>query len=584
MKNRQRFVEHLLVIGADPNTKNRVTEMPLLHATARSGNLELLETLLLENRIDVNVKDSEQRTILHWWAWVSEKNPKDKEILDICFNLLIDKGFFKNGSIEDQDSSGNTPFSTVVAREHRDRIILMLNTDNDDTESAHIDHILESASKSLLESILDYCFDCNDKPTNSKDLEVKLKIPALLKMTYFVVDSHHRELLKHPVMSVFLTLLWKKLKILFFLNVALYVTFLLSLTAYILFSEFCNIQNNRDIANSSYSLLSHNDSNVTCGMIDEWRYNISQFFWNALMILLGLLCVREVCQLLVYGKDYIMWKENWLELLLILFTFTSCSGIVDSMEVNRHLFAFAILLGWFELVLLLGGLPQLSVQTEMLITVSWTFLRFMAGYIILILAFAFSFYIIFKENVQGNNAVLFTNPLISILKTIVMFSGELNTSDLPFDTLPGTSHVIFLLFVFLVAIILLNLMNGLAVGDTEKVRNVAETLSIVARVRLITCIFDVYFALPYFLTHYLILADEDYVLFPNKKKNIRSTDLRSLQSIITEKRERNKKGKTVEHVENWQLFTEKLTTLELQSEKMEQMLKKMLTHLNIPEP
>ena len=74
MKNRERFVEYLLVIGADPNTTNRVTGMPLLHATARSGNLELLEMLLLENRIDVNVKDSEQRTILHWWAWVGEKN------------------------------------------------------------------------------------------------------------------------------------------------------------------------------------------------------------------------------------------------------------------------------------------------------------------------------------------------------------------------------------------------------------------------------------------------------------------------------------------------------------------------------
>jgi hypothetical protein len=247
------------------------------------------------------------------------------------------------------------------------------------------------------------------------------------------------------------------------------------------------------------------------------------------------------------------------------------------------LFAFAILLGWFELVLLLGGLPLLSVQTEMFKTVSWTFLRFMAGYISLILAFAFSFYIIFKENVQGNNAVLFTNPLISIVRTIVMFSGEFDASNLPFDTLPGTSHVIFVLFVFFVSIVLLNLLNGLAVGDTRKVREDAETLSLVARVRLITCILDVYFALPYFLTHYLILADEKYGLLPNKKKHTSSTDLRSLQRIITEKRERIKKEKTIEHVENWKLFAEKLTTLELQSEKMEQMLEKILAHLNIPE-
>jgi hypothetical protein len=335
------------------------------------------------------------------------------------------------------------------------------------------------------------------------------------------------------------------------------------------------MQNNRGVANITNDLLSHNDSNLTCGMIVETRY--------ALMILLGLLFVREAFQLLAYRCDYIKSKENWLELLLIGVTFTSCSGIVDSIKVNRNLFVFAILLGWFELLLLLGGLPLFSVQTEMLKKVSLTFLRYMMRYIVLILAFAFSFYIIFKDNLQGDDVVFFTNPLKSILKTIVMFSGEFEASDLPFDTLPITSHVIFLLFVLFVAIVLLNLMNGLAVGDTKKVREDAEILSLVARIRLITYIFDVYFTLPYFVTYYLILDEEEYELFPNKKKNISSTDLRSLKRIITEKRERNKKEKTNEHDENWKLFSEKLSTLQSESKEMQQMLKKILTHFNIPE-
>jgi len=318
-------------------------------------------------------------------------------------------------------------------------------------------------------------------------------------------------------------------------------------------------------------------------MIDERRYNISQFLWYTLMILLGLIFVREVFQLSLYRMNYIKSKENWLEILLIIVTFTSCSGIVDSIEVKRHLFVYAIVLGWFELVLLLGGLPLFSVQTEMFKKVSLTFLRYMMRYIVLILAFAFSFYIIFKENRKGEDVVLFTNPFISILRTTVMFSGEFNASDLPFDTLPYTSHVIFWLFVFFVAIVLLNLMNGLAVGDTKKVREDAETVSLQARVRLITYIFDVYFALPFFMTHYLILADEEYVLFPNKKKNISSTDLRSLLSNITEKRERNKKEKMNEHVENWKLFAEKLSTLQSESKEMQKMLKRILTHLDIPE-
>ena len=549
MKNRKRFVEPLLNSGADPNTKNSVTGMPLIIATARSGNLELLEILLNKKTIDVTVKDSEQRTIFHWLATIREKNPNEKK-LENCFVLLQD--FFKNGRIKDQGSS--ELFGT------------------------------ESASKSILEAMLDYCFNSNKEPTESEKFEVTLKFHPLSNMTYLALDARHNDLFKHPVMSVFLNLLWKKLKILFFFNVALYVTFLLSLTTYILFSEFCNTQNNRYVANNTNGFLSHNDSNVTCGMSDERRYNISQGLWYTLMILWGLLCVREGCQLIAYRKKYIMSLENCLELLLLFVTFTSCSGIVVSIEVNRHLFAIAILLGWFELVLILGRLPLLSVETEMLKKVSLTFLRFMAGYSVLILAFAFSFFILFEENVKVGDAVLFTNPLISILRTIVMLAGEFEVSSLPFDILPGTSHVIFLLFVLFVAIVLLNLLQGLAVGDTNMVREEAETLSLVARVRLITYLREVYLALPYFKTYYLTLENEYYVLFPNKEKNISSTELRSLQRIINEKRKRNKKEKKTEHVENWKLSAEEQSTLQLQCDEMQQMLKKILTHLNISEP
>jgi hypothetical protein len=319
-------------------------------------------------------------------------------------------------------------------------------------------------------------------------------------------------------------------------------------------------------------------------MIDETRHSTSQRLWYILLVLLALLFVREVCQLVVDRMNYIKVKENWLEILLIVVTITSCSGIVDSIEANRHLFAIAILLGWFELLLLLGRLPLLSVQTEMLKTVSLTFLKFMAGYIVLILAFAFSFYILFKEDVQVDDGDLFTSPFITIVKTIVMFSGEFDASELPFDTLPGTSHVIFLLFVFFVAIVLLNLMNGLAVGDTTKVREDAKTLSLVARVRLITRILGVYLKLPSFMTHCLGLSAAKDELFPNKTNNIGFTDLLSLKHVINKNRERNKKEEKFEHAENWKLFSEELSTLRSQTEEIKQMLKKILNQQNIPEP
>jgi ankyrin repeat protein len=65
MKNNKQFVELLLDSGADPNIKNRVTRTPLLHATARSGNLDVLAVLLKKEEIDLRVKENEEKTILH---------------------------------------------------------------------------------------------------------------------------------------------------------------------------------------------------------------------------------------------------------------------------------------------------------------------------------------------------------------------------------------------------------------------------------------------------------------------------------------------------------------------------------------
>jgi len=82
MMNRKEFVKILLDKSADPNIKNRVTGMPLIHATARSGHFEVLQLLLEKEGIDTSLKDNEKRTILHWLVGVSEEKPGDKEKIE----------------------------------------------------------------------------------------------------------------------------------------------------------------------------------------------------------------------------------------------------------------------------------------------------------------------------------------------------------------------------------------------------------------------------------------------------------------------------------------------------------------------
>ena len=53
-----------------------------------------------------------------------------------------------------------------------------------------------------------------------------------------------------------------------------------------------------------------------------------------------------------------------------------------------------------------------------------------------------------------------------------MFVGELEFGDLPIET--GTGYLFLLAFVFLIVVVMMNLLNGLAVSDTGVIRSEAE--------------------------------------------------------------------------------------------------------------
>jgi hypothetical protein len=261
-----------------------------------------------------------------------------------------------------------------------------------------------------------------------------------------------------------------------------------------------------------------------------------------------------------------------MEILLIISTFISCSGVAEGVVLKRHFSAVALLLGWSELLVLSGRLPLLSVHYEMLKTVIFTFLWYMMGYVTLLIAFAFSFHILFKGSPEHGKADMFADPLFSLLKTIVMFTGEFDTSDLSFSTLPYASYVIFLLFVVLVSIVLLNLLNGLAVNDTREIRKGAELLSLAARAKLFSSTEKLINALP---KRCVELNEEIYVIYPNRRNRIGSDAVRSLLLIIGERTKFREKEKSSAFPKEWDMFTEKLSALEYGQKRLERKLDSM---------
>nr|CAG4640615.1 EOG090X00QE [Eulimnadia texana] len=273
-------------------------------------------------------------------------------------------------------------------------------------------------------------------------------------------SSRHQYLLRHPVVTSFLMLKWHKVRNYFYTNLAIYTLAVIVLTTYI--------------------LLLHTGSKP-----EDFSYKAAlNVFWLLLAICVGILSVRELFQLGVAPLRYLFTWENYVEIVML----GCASGVLYHSEDPgscQHLSAIAVLLAWLEFLLLVGRHPRLSTFIAMFTTVSKTFLRLLMWYSVLIIGFALSFFLLFHQhpvseatvvemdkNDTANKEDIFADVPAALLKVVVMMTGELEFSDLPFDnTHPVISRAIFVSFVFLITIVLLNLLNGMAVSDTQAIQS-----------------------------------------------------------------------------------------------------------------
>jgi hypothetical protein len=197
--------------------------------------------------------------------------------------------------------------------------------------------------------------------------------------------------------------------------------------------------------------------------------------------------IRELIQFFVAPVNYLKSPENYLEIGLICLTWTVlCPTMSHSYDKNemrtvQHVFgAVTIMFVAAELSMLVGSLPFFTISTHMVMlkTVSMSFLRGLGLYSIILVAFAFSFYTLFSaetqetkgsdivEDTDGDELNKFIDPGRAIIKTIVMLTGEFEASSIDFHQ-NALSYLIFVLFLFFMSIVVLNLLNGLAVSDTQ---------------------------------------------------------------------------------------------------------------------
>jgi len=549
MKNRENFVKELLIAGVDPNTISPLTSQSLLHLAVKRGNTNLLHILLCAQGINVNIKDSYGRTPLHCLAEVHCRSEADSEHIQKSIDLLLGESDPVNPKTPAVDinaitSAGETALHIAARMGNSETVLTLLRHGaNIMYRTSGLRPPLSDIDPSVLEHFLNGCIDSNDESPLQKDYMLSFDFnfmnaikgshesksgnkqqyfdPEMPPFNYLTRKHKFKHLLKHPVITSFLTLKWKKIRFMYFTNFVFYSLFLVVLTWYSFLKGDIKDESNEGHGNgnttekanpvSEGGTIQQNESNLNG---DSSEHTV---VLTILCTLLAVLVLREAFQFFMSPKPYVKHSQNWLLWVIIVTTVNVC--LDTAFKVFPECMAIALLLAWTQFVLLLGGFPVLSVQLEMLKTVAWTFLTFIICYCPLFFAFGISFYTMFRNSGSTEDDFFSSNLGMSMLKIFIMFAGEFEASDIPFDAAPYTSHLVFTVFVFLISIVLLNLLNGLAVSDAQSIRNDAEILSLSARVKLISYIEKTSSGHIRFFSVLSNLPDRKLRVFPNRKES-----------------------------------------------------------------
>eukprot|EP00090_Calanus_glacialis_P040395 TRINITY_DN7041_c0_g1_i5.p1 TRINITY_DN7041_c0_g1~~TRINITY_DN7041_c0_g1_i5.p1 ORF type:complete len:976 (-),score=208.34 TRINITY_DN7041_c0_g1_i5:92-3019(-) len=525
------YLDQLLRNGADPNIYTLYRSSPPILLAAAAGHAQVLQVLVEHNqtnmnnnaslKIDFTVLDDEfKQTILHQIIRKPRLNlglSENSKAIDYesCLNIILDsKQTNLAGIINKQDILGNTPlhYATQFWDQETVTKLLLLGANiglRNYLGEAPISNILPDTMESFLDN---HCLKSEGNPTN-EDFKItfhydflapprendgkliqiqdseqgggkedKTPQPETDVLWYMARSKDHRHLLKHPVITSFLALKWSRISSHYNSNMLFFTILVGTLTAYI-FSNY---------AGFSLGVIPPTcPSNITDNLtMPAQPYGNSHSLWWMLTVLLGLLLCRELLQFSISPGQHFNSVENIVEVLLIVLTgvliFYGHPGC--DMGFKRELSTAVLLFSWILFVTMVGRHPRLSsynIYSTMFYRVLKTFISFLTWYSLFIIAFALCFYILLhKDNGQENDYPFFDNLGFTLVKTFSMFVGELEFSDIPFNS--PFSYFFFLAFVFLIVVVLMNLLNGLAVSDTGLIREEAEIHAHVSRVEVIS--------------------------------------------------------------------------------------------------
>ncbi|CAH1720068.1 unnamed protein product [Chironomus riparius] len=465
-----------------------------------------------------------------------------------CFNLIIKDRRCDYNLINGYDSGGKTPLMYACENDHKDIIYELLRRGAYIGHECIVNNLSEDIFKKVLDESIVPTSDISDQNC-AVQINYKFLIPPKYSLTrhdetkalkLIASQPRFKNLMIHPVLTSYLELKWKRVNVLVYIALFLYFIFFVYLSLFILnfFSderyEGNLSKNNESFIRPRDGIIGHlttttinpfrkdeleninvlkvlfgrkkrdvgseasnvNDNQTNTSAIEGYQ-NLKEYIESHripyIICFIGTLILTfcEIIQLIFSWKTYFFKLSNLVDCALLYLAYIVLLNIfAKEIVLFKKLRAVLFLIISVQSFILLSRVSKLSLQLEIFKKVSKTFIKFIMLYFMLIFAFAMAFNTLYgtenadekkKSDKDDDNG--FQNILISVITVIRMMLSDFDKMKLEPDD--RFNSVIFLTFVLLITIILFNLLNALAINDTQQIMKSAEIVDVRKRISIV---------------------------------------------------------------------------------------------------
>ncbi|XP_058971642.1 transient receptor potential cation channel subfamily A member 1 isoform X2 [Pocillopora verrucosa] len=508
-----------------------------LHYAALQGSKRSAELILASKPESLNVTDKNQNTALHMAA-----KGGHAEILKYLLSKseqLVSVNERNQNILDIAIEARQEAVAMGIVEHRRWKEVLRSTTHGSHTQiQLLVQHMPEVAKKFLDRCIVEEGDPEDENYKVSYDLRFIQGMPdekrkeknakESLSALHTMVKYQRLQCLTHTLCSVLMDIKWRKFGL---------VCALLNQIVYILFVLLLMIMMKKQV---DAKHTSGTDPLIALCFKDSWIHASVSVF---LIIACGYNLAKELFQMFDEGVKYLFTLNNWLEVTLYVLTLVT---LVRPRSEDISEMGICVFLVWIVLLQYISKFNYVGLYIVMITKTIKTVSKVMVILLILLAAFAFSLYVVVPKDESDAGNRRFHNISSSFAATFFMMLDNLQYDNilLNYDSGVGNGLVLYVLYIaycFMMPIIFLNLLIGLAVGDIDTIRKTAALERYTSQVEHLS---QLERAIPTFILNSVLVTE--YVEYPNKPKNFKTKIVDILVKLLSPRQENDEKQEIAE--------------------------------------